>query len=124
MTTALMHTSKFSSFVQRLTISSFIKKKAFFFEETQSKNIHTAVKTFPKINSERSLDAAILPHVHICRILLTLMSPLSSQLHCFALVAIGAATLEIVTVMPLETSQCRFYPLFGESEVEEKECPM
>lgn len=32
-----------------------------------------------------------------------------------------AATLEIVTVVPLETSQCKFYPLFGESEVKKKE---
>lgn len=74
-----------------------------------------------KINSEKSLDAAVLRYIHTCRNLFTLTSPLSSQLDCFPLVAIRAATLEIVTVVPLETSQCKFYSLFGESEVKKNE---
>lgn len=58
--------------------------------------------------------------IHACRNLLALKSRLSSQLHCFVLAASREATLEIVTLLPLETSQCKFYCFFEELAVSRK----
>lgn len=84
----------------------FKKKKRHFSQKKHSPTNKYSCKNFLQNEDKfREVLGCCLPlHVHVCSSLFTSVSPLSSHLCCFALMAIRATTLEMVTVVPHDLS--------------------